>query len=267
MARTGEKGHCSQLLLERHIYGVTSEAERAFALSHLASCGGCSDRLEAMKEMANLFQRRVLPRTLPLIHERVQVDGSGAGAAIIRRWAGALVPALALLVTAFVFVPQWLADNSKVTAPVTLTRNANRAKGDGLMRIYAKRQDAVFMVSDNEVMQEGDALRFVPDAQNYAWLLVFSQEAEGKLNVFYPYGSTTSGPLAVAPGAPLDGSIILDNAMGEERLWAVFSNRPLNMAAVASWLTLDGWLSNAAAGTLCDLNAAVFTTRIIKEGL
>lgn len=266
MARTGEKGHCSELLLERLLYQVVTAEEQTWVRSHLSSCGGCSDRLAAMEESANLFQLRVYPRTLPVIHQRVSEPIERAGAALILRWAGALVPALALLIVGFVFVPQWFATTGPIQAPAAVTRTTNQAKGEGLMRIYAKRQDSVFLVSDDEAMREGDALRFVPDAKGYSYLLVFSLEASGKLTVFYPYGSQSSGPLAVAPGNPVEGSIILDNSVGQERLWAVFSNRPIHISTARNWLALEGWLSNVSGASAPDAGAAVFHTTIIKEG-
>lgn len=77
-----------------------------------------------------------------------------------------------------------------------------------------------------------DQLRFRYDSGDLRWLWLGSIDANGNVSAWYPEDGT--GSLAIVPGrgVPLPGSVTLDDYVGPERLFAVFSREPLDGSAV-----------------------------------
>jgi hypothetical protein len=82
----------------------------------------------------------------------------------------------------------------------------------------------------------GDALRFVVQPGGLPYLLIVSRDGAGHLTVYYPFGGSRSAELKSEGRNELPGSVELDATPGEERLFALFSRRPLEAARVTSRL-------------------------------
>jgi hypothetical protein len=100
-------------------------------------------------------------------------------------------------------------------------------KGGVAFRVVARRGARQFAVREDDALRAGDALRFVVTSPAAGYLAVMCVESSGRVSAFYP-AEGEAWPLRVgAPGrAELPGSIILDEAPGDEVYAVLFSRRP-----------------------------------------
>jgi hypothetical protein len=201
------------------------EVGRALARSdepaHAAECAACRAALDEARAVAARFHALVRPRTLPAVEVR-----------LARRW----WPRASAALTAAIAIAAMLA--------IAVTRRAApadvRAKGGPTLQLVALRHaggDHVFAVEPGAILAHDDSIRFVLDTSGGAWLLVVSVDGAGQVNVYDPYGGERSAPIdPQSHHAVLDGSIVLDDAPGPERVWALVSDRPLALAEVRAQL-------------------------------
>jgi hypothetical protein len=200
--------HLSSLKIDEFASGVEVDAR---ARTHLETCTRCREELATSEAARAEFVRAVFPRT-----------ASKLAVSRTRWW---LVPALA--VPALAALALWLwADHREPAHGDDLA-----VKGGPTFRVFAKRGDAVFAVRDATRLAPGDQIRFVVGSRGPAYLLVASIDGAGGATIYYPYGGARSGPVDSAAGE-LPGSIVLDRAPGPERVFALFSEQPLDAAPV-----------------------------------
>ena len=176
---------------------------------HLAACARCRDDLAAAESTRAEFVRSVFPRTVGRLAPR-------------RRWwrLGFLaIPAIAVLALVL-----WQPRDPPPEQDIAI-------KGGPTFRVFARRGDSVFPVRDATHMAPGDQIRFVAGSRDHAYLMVASIDGAGTVTIYYPYGGDHSGA-ANADARELPGSIVLDRAPGPERVFALFSARPLDAAPV-----------------------------------
>lgn len=182
---------------------------------HERSSGG---EIETAREAQKRFLVQVFPRTLPTLERRL------LGPHRLSRWlglvgaAGAIAAAVALVVA----LPGRHSEEPEV-----------QAKGSGALQIFGRRGDRVLAVEDGAVLRPGDRLRFAVQSGSGSFVLIGSVDGRGETSVYYP-----STPLERDGGLGLllEGSIVLDDAPGPERVFALFSDRPLQIAEVKKQL-------------------------------
>jgi len=226
----------SDLALERYVLGVMPGEERERLERHLEGCPHCRLLIDEKQGSEEQFAGTVLPGTLPAVLRESEPPVRWWSA--WRSWGlgGGLAAAAAAAVLLLVFMPPSL-DQGASKAPAAVETLRNRAKGGAAMRIYALRGSEQFRVTRDMVLKPGDALKFVPDITGYGFVWIFSVEESGKVSPLVPYDSYLSAPLPGPPGEALPGSIILDDAVGAEEIWAVFSRRPLVQTEALRWLS------------------------------
>jgi len=115
------------------------------------------------------------------------------------------------------------------------------AKGGPGLQLVARRVNGaagdVFVVDPGATLATGDAVRFVVDTGGARFVLVVSVDGAGQINVYYPFGGTASAQLDGRDRVTLDGSIVLDDAPGPERIWAVLSDRAVAVDELRAQLT------------------------------
>jgi hypothetical protein len=213
---TGE--HLTELALAR--LGLNGDEPPA----HVAKCAHCREAVEQLRAEATRFASHVLPRTLPAVEARLAP----------RRMAWWRAAACAAVAAA---VLMWLAtrhDLPPAGQPVIA------AKGEPALHLVARRtvggQDRVFGVEPGTELAAGDAVRIVLDGAAGHHLLVISVDRAGQISVYYPYGGEASAQIEPRDHVVLDGSIVLDDAPGPERIWAVVSHRVVTVAELRQQL-------------------------------
>ena len=226
----------SDLALERFVLGVMPGEERERLARHLEGCPHCRLQIESKQGSEEQFAGTVLPGTLPAVLRESEPPVPWWSA--WRSWGlgGGLVAAAAAAVLLLVLMPPAL-DGDASKAPAAVESARNRAKGGAAMRIYALRGSEQFRVTRDMVLRPGDALKFVPDLGGYDYVWILSVEESGKVSPLVPYDGYMSARLPGPPGEALPGSIILDDAVGPEEIWAVFSRRPLVQTEAIRWVS------------------------------
>lgn len=216
-----DPAHPSPFALSAWVLEALSAEEAARVRGHLAQCERCRGELEAMQAAHARFRRDVLPRTLPGIREHLSWR---------RFWPGALLPTLALTAAALMMI----------TVHHSPSPHEPRAKGGVAMQVFLHEPGGARPARDAERATAGDELRFVVEPDGLPYLLVASVDGTGAASVYFPFDGAQSAPLASAPRQELPGSVVLDEAPGPERIFALFSRHPLDGAAVRRLLLAVG---------------------------
>jgi len=184
-----------------------SQADLHAAEAHASGCPLCRAEVEDAARAREQFLTQVFPRTQ---------------AAVVRR-AGRRAPWRRLL------PPLGLAAAVGGAAAVLLIALPHRepvvqTKGTGMLSVFALRGERTFTVEDGARLHPGDRIRFAVQGTGAAFVLVASVDGRGQVSVYQP--NTALGPDAAVATA-LPDSIRLDDALGLERIFAVFSGRPV----------------------------------------
>ena len=202
-------GHLSALVIDELALGALPELEAARARVHLDHCPACRDE----RDTAAALRAEFRPRALHVAPKR--------------RWWWLLAPALAA--TAVIAV---LVQRQPVEPDLMI-------KGDASWQVFARRGERTFQVHDGAALAAGDRVRFVVVPDKARYLLVASIDGSGHASVYFPFDGTQSGKLEGAR-VELPDSIVLDDSHGPERLFALFSDDPLEASAVAEQLRAIG---------------------------
>jgi hypothetical protein len=218
----------SDLQLDALALGALDAAQARQAESHLSSCIRCSERRQGLAEATHVSAEALarspsLPGSPPTAKaarrstRRVWVGGAMAAAA---------AAALLLLVGRLPLLSdgELLSDGDVV-----------RTKGTGSVGFFVRHAGVVRRGNERERVSPGDALRFVVTSTVPRFVAVLSRDGAGQVSVYHP-----SGPRAarVEPGVerPLDTSVVLDDVLGEERLYALTCSEPVELAAIREGL-------------------------------
>jgi hypothetical protein len=107
-------------------------------------------------------------------------------------------------------------------------------KGGPSLRVFARHNGRVAVVRPRSALHAGDEIRFAVEPAGLRYLLVASVDGAGKATIYFPYGGAVSQPVGGATELP--GSIVLDDAPGPERVFALLSEQPLVAADVTGAL-------------------------------
>jgi hypothetical protein len=210
--------HLSSLMLDALELGQLDAESSEVAREHLASCVRCSGDLAVLRESRAKFDADVFARTLPALERRRSR----------RRWYWLFVPALAAAAAGVLVFAQPASD---------LTAKGGRPACE----VFARRAGRIFVVKEGSALIPGDEIRFVVRPAGYRHVLVASVDAAAVATIYAPYGAERSLQLASATDrAELPGSVRLDTTPGPERLYCLFSQRPIDAAPVLIWLRQIG---------------------------
>ncbi len=213
--------HPSNLSIARLLLGRASDEERDRVEAHAGTCERCRLELDGALGARQRFAQSVFPRTLPAVEERLATRW---------RWRR-LFPSLGLATAVAAAAAALLVARMPEPEP------AWQVKGEGALKIYGRRGEHVFPVEDGARLRPGDQIRFGVEPGGARFALVASIDGRGQVSIYQP-----SAPLA--PGAgPLEilpDSIVLDDAPGPERVFAVFSDLRLDGAEITAALRALG---------------------------
>ena len=226
MSSGRNESHLSSPLLEALFADELSAPARAQAETHLAGCARCRDDLAALHVTQGEFIDVVLPRTMTRVRRRLLAPPS--------RWAryvavATAAAAAAALIFAVGLHPRFPPDVELLT------------KGGPSLRLVMRRGSRVAPAPDGTHLRAGDEIRFVIPAAPQRYLLVGSIDGDGHASIYYPFDGQASAALdARDRRVELPGSIVIDEAQGPERIFALFSDAPLPSARVRDALVRVG---------------------------
>jgi len=207
----------------------TAEAHRQTA-DHLRRCGRC----RAFAADLGAVRNELLPDPLD------SMNAARSIAALAderrqqrhRRWLRLLsltaAPALAGAAALVLVIPRFTHDGTAAApTPATAAEQRVLTKGGLAMEVYCKRQNAIFPVDDGAAFFAGDRLRFAYTAPLAGYLMIFGVDDDGQIFPYYSEQSLTSIPVAAGARAILPGSVELDGHRGLERIFALWSEKPI----------------------------------------
>jgi len=190
--------------------------------AHLHGCSACRQQQENRRALAEQFAREVLPRSLPVIRERLSVPSRRRNA----WWWLALSPAVCGVILALVLARG--PHGGKSVAWPSADPSGIAVKGEGGLLTYVRHGDKVSRLVPGSVLQAGDALRFAIDPRGNAYLMIAGVDGAGGVSAYYPFGQWRSMPVASQGRFEVPGSIVLDASAGPERIFALLSPRPVD---------------------------------------
>src|SRR6185295_10732585 len=207
--------HVSELQLDAFALGALDGPAETRVQAHLAVCTSCRSARTSAAALRAHFTVHVLPRGLrarPRPRRRW-------------RWHWLAIPALA----AALLVVVW-------RRPLDPTAGGDLAvKGTPSWQVFAHRAGQTFAVHDGAALAAGDRIRFAMLSGGARYLLIASIDGSGAATIYYPYDGAES---AAIPGDRVEpaGSIVLDDAPGPERVFAILSDQPIAADVVKAQL-------------------------------
>jgi hypothetical protein len=139
----------------------------------------------------------------------------------------AAAPVLAGAAAMFLVIPRFVHRPAGAEIPQEAAQARVRSKGGLVMEAYCKRQDAVFTVEDGARFYVGDRLRFAYTAPAAGYLMIFGVDDGGRIFPYYDEGKLAGIPVAAGARTMLPGSVGLDEHHGLERVFALWSDKPI----------------------------------------
>jgi len=217
--------------------GALPEAEAARVREHLAGCETCRGERDTDAAMHAEFRARVLPRTLPQPRRRW--------------WMLVALPALAAAaLVMFVLVRH--GDPREPDLGI---------KGGPAWQVVALHGDHELRVHDFTKLAAGDRVRFVVVPNGARYVTIASVDGTGAASIYYA-AVKLEGPRVEVPD-----SIVLDAAPGPERLFALFSDQPLDAAPIEAKLRAlgTGGAAKIRAASALDVPARAQLTLVFEK--
>jgi hypothetical protein len=239
----------SDLALDSWLAGEGSASERASWQAHVDGCDACARRhaqrlafnqryLGASRDLEVAVARFGAARAEAITGPRPEPARAAPRRAAPRRAAmwlggGALAAAASLAL--------WL------TSGAESEQQLARSKGSARIDFFVKSGGAVRPGAPGESVRAGDALRFVVPRAESRYLVILGHDSRGVSSVYFPAGPqgerVPSSAEPIGSGLALPSSVLLDDAPGSERLFAVFCDEPPAVADLLGELDRGGELS------------------------
>lgn len=195
--------------------------------SHLDACERCRERLVEWEQADLKFRAEVFPATEEKVVERL--CGSRTGF-----WGFLTYPRLAAVsavVLAVVLAVFWWHPGERESTYIGI-------KGTLGLEVFCHRAGQVFRVNAGDRLLPEDRIRFAVSTPGAGYLMIVSVDQRGEVSWFYPLGQVPGGR------KELEGSTILDESQGAERIFVLFSEQAFDFetvqAAVSRGLKCSG---------------------------
>jgi hypothetical protein len=207
----GSDACVSDLVLDRLRIGELLPSSEAAA--HVAACSDCAARAAALRgDMQQFVDEQFVPGLAADARKRAR------GRRLMLPVASGLLAAAAALLL-FVNVRP---------SPVS------RTKGKGALDLVVRRADGhVEPVVAGTLLHPGEAVRFIISTDTAGYLAIVGADAHKVVTAYEPM-SGEARSIAAGPRQIIDGSVVLDDALGAERMIAVVCARPVPVATVTA---------------------------------
>jgi hypothetical protein len=239
-------------LLRRYHFGELDGAAKADVEARLERDPVARTRLERMRagEAAYLAEVDVAAESVAVVERlaRARPRTLDAILAFMRgralQTAAALVLLVALVPLARIALEEERGPNSQAERAASRRRAKsggpalpdrapmNRTKGSAELQMFVRDPAGVKQGFDGMTLSAGDQIQFRYRAMGHRYLFVVSMDAKGTIAPLYPDAPSASIPIRPDGLQTLDGSVILDDGTGPERIFAVFSDEPMTYTAL-----------------------------------
>ena len=193
--------------------------------SHLESCKRCQARHDQIEAGAEAFlaarPKLELPQPGTASTGEAKVVPLKSKRARLLAWSSGALGLAAAATFAFVVGTQGSGDGAG-------TELGLRSKGASHIGFFVKHGAEVREGADGQVVYPGDQLRFSITSLKAQHVAILSLDGAGVASIYYP-GGDTSKPVGVLNNHALESSVLLDDALGKERLWAIFCEAPFEL--------------------------------------
>jgi hypothetical protein len=124
-----------------------------------------------------------------------------------------------------------------------------RFKGPSHVSFHVQHASSAEPGVDGQIVFPGDRLRFSITTAKPAHLAIFSLDGANVASVYFPPGDTSRHFDRVSR-QPLESSVVLDDTLGRERLWALFCDREFALEPLRALLERDRELRVRAGCTV-----------------
>jgi hypothetical protein len=205
--------HVSDLLLDRAGARELSAAALAALEAHLAQCGDCRARQQALSEQRSAFLQQA--PSWQAFERRGRRQPRRATGWLVR---SGLTVALAASVWLGFVRPQPALDRAPATGL--------RSKGGPQLGFYVKRGARVWRGRDQQTLRAGDVLRYTYSTPQPAYFALFGRDGNGKAaTALFPVGAQASRVNAGVE-VPLDFGLTLDAEPSAPTIHALFCREP-----------------------------------------
>lgn len=111
-----------------------------------------------------------------------------------------------------------------------------RLRGEATFGLHVSRHGRPAAPHDGRALRPGDVLRFVVSSQGAGYAFVVNLDERGTINAYVPAEGAMSVRFEAGARRVLPGSIVLDDFVGQERIFLFVSEGPLKRADVFSAL-------------------------------
>lgn len=193
--------------------GDGEEEELNVLRAHADSCPQCGSLLTSLEKQRNEFLKRhpfeeIAPTLLKGRRRRPLY------------WLAPAAAAAALLLVAGIL---WFALSPEPTI---------RTKGDISLAFFVQKGGEAVPGQAGGIYRKNDRIQFAYSSGPNRYVFLVSLDDRGAVSNFNHQGAETSVPIKPGTNRVLEGSIILDDSVGPERIFAVFSNQPLRLEEV-----------------------------------
>ena len=106
--------------------------------------------------------------------------------------------------------------------------SAEQAEQTSNMSLRVWKGEGFETVRDGQVLQPDNVLRFFYNSGSYDFVFVFSVDELGRVSCYYPDRDGYSVPIVRGRGVPLPDAVKLDDYVGSERFYALFTDEPIS---------------------------------------
>lgn len=194
---------------------------------HLASCDRCRAQVQELRAQREAF---LVQRPPAAFMAQLEAATPPTWGQRLRSWLSpGPVFGVALAVALLLFMVRGLGPGEGPDPQV-------RLRGASSLTLHVSRGGAPAAPFVGQALLPGDVLRFVVQAQSDGYALVANLDEEGRATIYVPPDEDQSVPVAAGPDHVLPGSIALDDYVGQERIFLLWSNAPLAPASVTTAL-------------------------------